>query len=267
MKGKKILLSNDDGHTSHLLQGLANHLADLGAIPYVFAPTGNHSCRSLSISYITPLAMHSLDWGKIRAWRICGFPADCVKHGFHFLKGKIDFIISGINFGNNGGRNLLFSGTVACAIEATFKGIPAIALSHDGDEMDVDYSFFKPWIEKILSFATSTTIPKGCFLNVNFPNCHLHPNIQGIRLAKQGKAYFCEKNLSFLSFEGGRHENHFDMDICSLDNEDPASDMRLLKEGFITIVPIQIENLTHQEFFLQHKDSPFLQDEPALALK
>ena len=129
-----ILLANDDGIYAPGLHALRQALERLGNV-LVVAPATEQSGVGHSITYLTPLTCKEL-WEEeyFRGWAVDGSPADCVKLGVSELsKEPIDLVVSGINGGLNAGINVLYSGTVAAAIEGAFFRLPSIAVSLEHD--------------------------------------------------------------------------------------------------------------------------------------
>jgi len=133
-KTLKILLANDDGIHAPGLLAMRRALAQLGEV-LVVAPATEQSGVGHSITYLSPLTCKEIfDEDIFRGWAVEGSPADCVKLGVAELAGgKIDLIVSGINGGLNAGINVLYSGTVAAAIEGAFFRITSIAVSLEHD--------------------------------------------------------------------------------------------------------------------------------------
>ncbi|MEM8738108.1 MAG: 5'/3'-nucleotidase SurE [Planctomycetota bacterium] len=126
----RILLTNDDGIDAPGLAALSRVIADLGEV-HVIAPREVQSATSHAVTLHRPIAVESRPQG----FAVDGRPADCVKLGLHALIDQpVDLVISGMNCGANVGINVLYSGTVGAAREATFSGVPGIAVSlHIGD--------------------------------------------------------------------------------------------------------------------------------------
>ncbi|MDR2346204.1 MAG: 5'/3'-nucleotidase SurE [Planctomycetaceae bacterium] len=130
-----ILLTNDDGIYAPGLAAMEHALRRLGNV-YVVAPSREQSGVSHSITFLTPLTVKNVfvedkHWG----WSVDGSPADCVKLGVAEILPELpDLIISGINGGLNAGINVLYSGTVAAAIEGAFYGITSFAVSLEYNE-------------------------------------------------------------------------------------------------------------------------------------
>ena len=130
----RILLANDDGIYAPGLAALGKALVSLGEV-LIVAPATEQSGVGHSITYLSPLTCKKIFVGDdFYGWAVDGSPADCVKLGVAELaEGPIDLVVSGINGGLNAGINVLYSGTVAAAIEGAFFRIPSVAVSLEYD--------------------------------------------------------------------------------------------------------------------------------------
>lgn len=151
----QILLTNDDGIHAPGLAALERALRQLGTV-HVVAPLTEQSGVGHAITYLTPLmAREVFDGPRRRGWAVEGSPADSVKLGVSaLLKPRPDLVVSGINQGHNAGINVLYSGTVAAAIEGAFFGITSIAVSLEYDEkpqFDAAADLAVPIIAQILA--------------------------------------------------------------------------------------------------------------------
>ncbi len=132
----QILLTNDDGIYAPGLAAMERQLLQLGDVT-VAAPLTEQSGVGHSITYLTPLMAREVfdDQGRRRGWAVEGSPADCVKLAIAELcPERPDLVVSGINSGQNAGINVLYSGTVAAAIEGAFFGITSVAVSLEFDD-------------------------------------------------------------------------------------------------------------------------------------
>ena len=131
----QILLTNDDGVYAPGLAAMERELRKIGDVSVV-APATEQSGVGHSITFLSPLiAKEIFEGDRHRAWAVEGSPADCVKIGvFEFCPRRPDLVVSGINGGLNAGINVLYSGTVAAAIEGAFFGITSVAVSLEYDE-------------------------------------------------------------------------------------------------------------------------------------
>lgn len=244
-----ILITNDDGVLAPGIRHLAEVLKEIADITIV-APLHEQSASGLSITIREPIHIESIPWpcGTV-AYGISGKPADCVKMALSVvLDTKPDLIVSGINRGSNAGRNIFYSGTVAAVIEGVLHDIPGIALSCC-DFSQPDYETAKPYIASMIEHTLEHPLPMGTFLNVNFP-CNPQRKYQGVRLARQGKQFWAEnpnsrqhpvdeKTYYWLGYKLAEYDEHLESDIA------------LLKEGFVAAVPIQISELTNNQYIAE----------------
>jgi 5'-nucleotidase len=174
----RILLTNDDGIYAPGLAALAREMRALGEV-VVVAPATEQSGVGHSITYLTPLIVkeifdsHGENGEQRLGWAVDGSPADCVKLGVQqFCGGRVDLVVSGINSGLNAGINVLYSGTVAAAIEGAFFGITSVAVSLQYDEhprYDKAARLARVIIEQIL--AKKSAEPQ--LYNLNIPTAAL----------------------------------------------------------------------------------------------
>jgi 5'-nucleotidase len=254
-KRLKILITNDDGiHApgiKHLYKAL-KEVADL----VVCAPAFEQSAVGLSISIRNPLHIQKIKWTNQKdaiAWSVNGTPADCVKLSLNVIYDEMpDLIVSGINRGSNAGRNVLYSGTVAGAIEAVMHDIPAIAFSCR-DFLEPNYESFEKYIPQILQHTLDNPLPSGTMLNVNFPSKE-HEPVQGFRLTRQGKELWMENPDKRTHPAEGSDYYWLGAKIAQFD-EHADSDISWLNQGYITAVPIHVSELTDHTHLEQHKES------------
>src|SRR6266481_6235811 len=136
----RILLTNDDGVYAPGLRALRKELQKLGEV-VVVAPAGEQSAVGHSVTLLTPLIVQEInDGGDFIGWAVEGRPADCVKLALlELLPDPPDLIVSGMNAGSNAGINVLYSGTVAAAIEGAFFRITSIAVSLEYTQPKLDF--------------------------------------------------------------------------------------------------------------------------------
>jgi 5'-nucleotidase len=167
-----------------------------------------------------------------------------VKFGLEIC--KPDLVVSGVNKGANSGRNVFYSGTIGACVEATFKEVPSIAFSSINEEHP-NFALCKPYIPLIVAHFMTHPIPKGVMINVNFPSTI----IKGIKYASQGQGYWKEDfsktriQKPKATFSFGAQWSHA--------KESLESDVYYLSQGFITAVPIRVDNLTDHAHQSQHK--------------
>jgi 5'-nucleotidase len=166
----QILLTNDDGIQAAGLCALFPELTRLGNVQIV-APASEQSGVALSITYRHPVMVHEETRdGRAWGWAVHGSPADCVKLGvLEFCRERPNLIVSGINSGANAGINVLYSGTVAAAIEGAFFGITSVAVSQQYDERAPDYATTAARAVRVIEQLLSHNPRPGTLWNLNFP--------------------------------------------------------------------------------------------------
>ena len=252
----KILITNDDSITAPGLRALYDALAPMADL-WIVAPEVEQSGVGLSVTLRRPLTLNAVKWeGDTVAMKVNGTPADCVRIALNLvLKEKPDLIVSGINRGSNAGRNLLYSGTVGGVIEAALRGFQGIAFSYDvnfssKEPCNPNYDEIALYIQAVVQHVLDTPLPKGNFLNVNFPE---KSGIQGVKLAFQGRSYIKEK------LQKGRHPEgnaYYWMGYDITEHEEPeGSDVYWLKKGYVAAVPVHIDEITDHVFLKERKEA------------
>jgi 5'-nucleotidase len=243
MKRLKILLTNDDGIYAPGIKVLwkALHQSNIADL-FIIAPSTEKSGTGASITWEKPILIQKVEWPEnTPAWAVGGSPADCIKMGERvILNHRPDFIVSGINAGSNAGRNVLHSGTVGACIEGAFRGIPGIAFSCENGQTP-NFHVAEKYVTSLLQYAIDNPLPPGCFFNVNFPHA-AQDEVKGFRMTRQGVGRWIEDPILHLQTEhgpsywlGGKPEEV---------PEGNESDIAWLKKGYLTVVPIQVHDLT-----------------------
>ena len=164
-----ILIANDDGIRAEGLRALSAAAVAAGHRVTIFAPDGERSAASHSITLTKPLRVERAPYGGITAYSVSGTPADCARVGLHFLRSDMpDCVLAGINKGANRGAAILYSGTVGAAMEASLCGVPAAAVSlckfaDDGYEYAADLGV------RLAEWAVKHPLPLGEIYNLNVP--------------------------------------------------------------------------------------------------
>lgn len=241
-----ILVTNDDGVDAPGIKHLWKALSDVAEL-MVVAPASEQSAVSLSITIRHPLRIEKLEWSFADAqiWSVNGTPADCVKLALNvILPSPPQLIVSGINRGNNAGRNVLYSGTVAAVVEGIMHNIPGIAFSVS-DYFNPSYAEVENYIPLIVRYLLENPLPSGTFLNVNFPKQN-DGGVKGIRFTKQGKEYWAENPEQREHPSEGNHYYWLGSKLAQFPEKDDC-DVLWLRKGYATAVPIHMGDLTHHE--------------------
>jgi 5'-nucleotidase len=239
----RILLSNDDGILAKGLSVLEQAVSPLGDI-HVVAPDREQSATSHSLTLHHPLRPVRL--GEQR-WQVDGTPTDCVMLACEaLLDARPDFVLSGINHGPNMGEDVLYSGTVAAAMEGLALGIPAIALSFAGSVLRAD-ALLDTQIAQIRSLVDHLmrlpSFPRDTLLNVNLPAVP-GPEIRGVRLTRLGRRVFSD-SITRMKDPWGREILWIGGGSVEWSGPDD-SDFRAVHDGYISVTPLHLD-LTHRD--------------------
>ena len=190
----KILISNDDGIAANGIRVLTKELAQEHDV-YVIAPDRERSAAGHSLTLLTALRVEELEAisGARKTWVTTGTPGDCVKIGINAIlteEEQPDIVISGINHGPNLGSDILYSGTVSCAMEGAMMGIPSIAVSLASMHSDYeDFDFTAKFVRGMLKRLKDFNFPQKTLLNVNLPLLDAD-DIAGIAITELGSRMF-----------------------------------------------------------------------------
>lgn len=249
----KILLCNDDGIRARGIRHLWKVLAEADfADLLIIAPAAERSGAGVSITWDRPMLIQKIQWeNNTPAWSVEGSPADCIKMGINvILESPPDLILSGINAGSNAGRNVLHSGTVGAVIEGVLRNIPGVALSCENGQ-EPNFEVAEKYVVSIAKYILEHPLESGSFLNVNFPQC-IKDEVKGFRLTRQGKGRWAEDPTLHLETDhgssywlGGKPEEL---------TEDEDCDIALLREGYMTAVPIHVYDLTNSREIHRRKE-------------
>jgi len=252
MKSKKnqkpvILITNDDGITAPGIRALVEAVADLGRI-IVVAPDKPQSGMGHAITIGHPLRLHKVAFmDGVEAYSCSGTPVDCVKISVDkLLHGKPDICLSGINHGANHSINIIYSGTMSAAIEASIESIPSAGFSLLDYKIDADFTGAKIYTRMIVEKMLQKKQDKHFTLNVNIPAIDASL-IKGIKICKQAYAKYDEK---FLERKDPHGRNYFWL-TGEFVNFDKAKDTDVwaLANNYVSVVPVQFDltNYTTKE--------------------
>lgn len=235
----RLLVSNDDGILARGLDCLERAARPLGEV-WVVAPDREQSATSHSLTLHHPLRPVQL--GE-RRWQVDGTPTDCVMLAIEaLLPERPDFVLSGINHGPNMGEDVLYSGTVAAAMEGLALGVPSIAVSFGGRVLRADDSLLDDHVEHLTTVLRHLTglpqFPADTLLNVNLPAIPA-ADVKGIRLTRLGRRVFSD-SLTPMKDPWGREIYWIGGGSVAWSGSDD-SDFRALKDGFISITPLHLD--------------------------
>lgn len=234
-----ILITNDDGVMAPGIRNLVEAVKGLGKI-VVVAPDKPQSGMGHAITIGSPLRLQQVQLTEgVEAWSCSGTPVDCVKLAVDkILRRKPDICISGINHGPNHSINVIYSGTMSAAIEASIESIPSIGFSLLDYSMEADFTAARKYARIIVETIMKRKADKHLCLNVNFPAID-ESLVNGIKVCRQayakyeedfderkdptGKKYYWLTG-AFVNFDKGR-----DTDVWALAN------------NYVSVVPVQFD--------------------------
>lgn len=241
-KRKRILCTNDDGFLAPGLTLLRRVAARIGDVTVV-APDREQSATSHSLTLHRPLRIRRTADG---VFHIDGTPTDCVvlALGGAILSDPPDLVLSGVNHGPNLGEDVLYSGTVAAAMEATLLGIPAIAISFATEEFEPPTEEYEPVLDKLLpQLIAPEAFPEGMLLNVNIPPTP-PAEIKGVRVTSLGRRVYVESLTRKLDPHG--REYYWIGGGKSQWSGREDSDFRTVDAGYVSVTPLHLDLTSYE---------------------
>jgi len=236
MEKPLILVTNDDGLFAPGIKALVEVASQLGEV-VVVAPNSPQSGMGHAITIEDPLRLHEVDaFGAIKAYECTGTPVDCVKLAKHVvLKDRaIDLCVSGINHGSNAAINIIYSGTMSAAMEASLENIPSIGFSLLDYSFDADFSTAQEYAKKVMQHVLEQGLEGTSLLNVNIPAVSLD-EIAGIKICRQADARWIEE---FMEAKDPRGQTYYWLTGRFVnEDEDEDTDVWALKHNYISVVP------------------------------
>lgn len=230
----RILISNDDGYFAPGLACLAEHLAKVADV-VVVAPERDRSGASNSLTLDRPLKLRQAANGF---YYVNGTPTDCVHLAVTgMLDQQPDMVVSGINAGANMGDDTIYSGTVAAATEGFLLGIPAIALSLVGKELNHYETAARVAAQLVQRFAKQTH-SQPWLLNVNVPDVP-YEQLQGMEVTRLGKRHKAEPVVKALNPHG---ETVYWVGAAGkAQDAGEGTDFHALAQQRVSLTPLQID--------------------------
>jgi 5'-nucleotidase len=230
----RILISNDDGYQATGIVCLARRLGAIGEVSVV-APERDRSGASNSLTLRNPIRARRADNGFIY---VDGTPTDCVHLAITgLLDPEPDLVVSGINSGANLGDDVLYSGTVAAAMEGRFLGLPAIAVSLVGDRC-AHYETAAGVVLSLVRSLQASPIPPATILNVNVPD--LPPEaLAGFRVTRLGQRHRSEPVVRDRDPRG--REIFWVGPAGPGQDAGPGTDFHAVAEGCVSITPLHVD--------------------------
>jgi 5'-nucleotidase len=239
-----ILVTNDDGINAPGIRYLIEAVKDLGRV-VVVAPDKPQSGMGHAITIGFPLRMSPVKLiDGVEAWSCSGTPVDCVKLAVDkVLHRKPDLCLSGINHGANHSINVIYSGTMSAAIEASIESIPSVGFSLLDYSVEADFTGAKKYARLIVeSLMKQKKLDKHLCLNVNFPAIP-ESLINGVKICRQAYAKY-EEDFHERKDPHGKKYYWLTGAFVNFD-EGKDTDVWALENNFVSVVPVQFDLTKH----------------------
>ncbi|MBM4217335.1 MAG: 5'/3'-nucleotidase SurE [Gammaproteobacteria bacterium] len=236
----KILVSNDDGYRAPGIIALRQALTGLSELTVV-APERNHSGASNALTLEHPLRVTEYEPS---CHFVTGTPTDCVHLA---ISGLFDFehdmVVSGINNGENLGDDVLYSGTVAAAIEGRFLGLPTVAFSLRRPETgEMDYSAAAKVARLIVQRLLTHRLERNMILNVNVPHRPFN-ELKGFKSTRLGHRHRAERSVKSMDPRG--REVYWVGMAGEGQDDGIGTDFNAVAEGYVSVTPLQVDLTRH----------------------
>ncbi|ETX10736.1 stationary phase survival protein SurE [Marinomonas ushuaiensis DSM 15871] len=228
----RILIANDDGIDAVGIQILVKRLQQDYAV-LVVAPDRNHSGASNSLTLNRPLQPVKVAGNQ---YRVDGTPTDCVNLALSgLIDGEVDLVVSGVNHGANLGDDVIYSGTVAAAMEARHLGRPALAVSLVGNE---HFDTAAEVVMRLLKDAHTLSVPAGILLNVNVPDLP-YDELKGIQVTRLGYRHQAQAPISAQHPKG--LPSFWIGALSEPHDASEGTDFFAVENGYVSITPIHTD--------------------------
>ncbi len=234
----RILISNDDGYKAAGIIQLGKSLSEIAEV-IVVAPSENKSAASSSLTLGKPLQPIQIDKN---VYAIDATPSDCVHLALcGFLKESVDLVVTGINFGANLGDDVIYSGTVAGAIEGRFLGLPSIAMSLASFECN-HFETAGNVAKLLVTQIDKSPLAYNTIINVNVPDIPMS-GIKGIKSTRLGNRHKSEPSIQdkknpslYWIGENGKEADNGE-----------GTDFHAISNNFVSVTPLQIDLTRYSE--------------------
>jgi 5'-nucleotidase len=241
---KLILLTNDDGLYAAGLKTLLEVMEEFGKIVLV-STMESQSGMSQALTVKTPLRVKLLEENdRHRIYACNGTPTDSIKLAVNQLLERIpDFVVSGINHGANASVSVLYSGTMAAAIEGCLYGICSVGFSLNSFSPAADFSVCREYIRIVMKKLALEPLPPGISLNVNIPATEVN-SIKGIKICRQSKGSWKEE---FEKRKDPMGKTYYWLTGFFQNHEPDAADTDewALANNYVSVVPVTVDMTAH----------------------
>jgi 5'-nucleotidase len=240
-----ILLSNDDGLYTNGLKTLLEVMEEYGKV-LLISTTESMSGMSQALTVKTPLRVKIIEENEKHIVYACnGTPVDCVKIALNQLLDRTpDWVVAGINHGSNSSASVLYSGTMAAAIEGCIYGIPSVGFSLDNHSRKADFSACKKYIRMIMQMVMQEPMPQGICLNVNFPDVKAD-EIRGMKICRHAKGSWKEE---FDKRKDPNGKTYYWLTGTYVNHEPDATDTDewAVANNYVSVAPVSIDMTAYE---------------------
>lgn len=241
---KLILLTNDDGLYAAGLKTLLEVMEEFGKVVLI-STTESMSGMSQALTVKTPLRVKLLEENEKRRIYACnGTPTDSVKIAINqLLERTPDWVVSGINHGANASVSVLYSGTMAAAIEGCLYGITSVGFSLNNFSPTADFSACRKYIRVVMKMLLKESLPPGVCLNVNIPKTPKN-DIKGIKICRQAKGNWREE---FEKRKDPMGKTYYWLTGVYINHEPESTDTDewALANNYVSVVPVSVDMTAH----------------------
>lgn len=239
-----ILVTNDDGLYAEGLKTLLGVMMEFGKVVLI-STTESMSGMSQALTVKTPLRVKLLsEDDQHRVYACNGTPTDCVKISVNqLLPRKPDWVVSGINHGSNASVSILYSGTMAAAIEGCLYGITSVGFSLNSFSSSADFSVCREHIRSVMNYIAANPLPKGICLNVNVPAVDA-ASVKGIRVCRQSGGNWQEE---FEKRKDPMGRTYYWLTGVFMNHEPEAEDTDewAIANNYVSVVPVTVDMTAH----------------------
>jgi 5'-nucleotidase len=240
-----ILLTNDDGIRAPGILAMWRELVSLGEVA-VIAPETVQSAAGHGVTLSTPLMTSQVEIENgFKGIAVGGRPADCVKLAFNqLLPRKPDLVVSGMNEGANVGINVVYSGTVAAAIEGAFLGCPSIAVSmHLSKDVPTDFSRSAKFARLAIDRVLKAGLGQSEVVSINVPALKPNQEPAGMKVVRQCTRPWVDSYEEHTNPRGDKY--YWNSGVFRLGATDDDTDVAGVRDRYITITPLQFDLTNH----------------------
>jgi 5'-nucleotidase len=235
-----FLISNDDGIAARGIKVLSQRLSELGKVTIV-APDQDRSGASNSLTLDSPVRISEIDE---RTFRVTGTPTDCVHIALTGLLDKDpDMVVSGINAGANLGDDVIYSGTVAAAMEGRFLGFPALAVSLVFNDKPRNFETAAEVIALLVQRLRQDPLPADTILNINVPDLPWS-EIEGFEVTRLGHRHRAEPTIREVDPRG--RPMYWIGPAGAEQDAGPGTDFYAVRRGYVSVTPIHVDLTRYQ---------------------